>query len=51
LVQLTLDHFIDRREKELVSDSESCQTTTDVGRMGTYSKVGVANDSKRKSRK
>ena len=47
LVQLTLDHFIDRKEKDLVSDRESDQTTTEIGRMGTYSKVSASNHDKR----
>jgi hypothetical protein len=51
LVQLTLDHFIDR--KDLVSDRESDQTTSDIGRLGTFdsNREGIGTNDKRKRRK
>ena len=45
--QRKITDFIDRGEKDLVSDRESDQTTSEIGRMGTYSKVSASNHDKR----
>ena len=47
-LQTKLTDFVDGKEKDLVSDRESDQTTTEIGRMGTYSKIGASKNDKRR---